>query len=214
MKEWLLFPTVSAPMPYQLALDEVLFRDIGVNRGNPVFRFYFSSEPWISVGYSQSAAANGTPVTRRITGGGRVWHGRDVMFSVIAKKEDDESFSSVRMSYLKIHEAVKSALESLGAQPRFFRCDEKLPKGGDCFHFPIATDLAIRGEKVAGGGQKRSGAVLLHQESIQNIKGIAPAGLVKAVKEGIGKIFGVDLKPFEPSPEIFQEARALAEERY
>src|SRR4051812_9719540 len=102
-------------MPVQMAVDEILFREYEQAEENragarePVLRIYFSSEPWITVGYSHPEIKSVTeiPVCRRITGGGRVEHGRDLIFSVVAGKKDDESFGSVRISYLKIHEAVK-----------------------------------------------------------------------------------------------------------
>ena len=56
---WSQLPTISASMPFQMALDEVLFRSLedAYHQNpevelSPLFRFYFSSEPWISVGYS------------------------------------------------------------------------------------------------------------------------------------------------------------------
>ena len=227
MKVWLLFPAISAPMPFQLALDEILFRRIEAHRTDPVLRFYFSSEPWISMGYSSrlphlnplplkggEGRVRGLSVTRRITGGGRVEHGRDVMFSLVARKADDASFSSVRMSYLKIHEAVKSALEGLGAPARFFRCDEKLPKGDDCFLYPIATDLGVGNRKVAGGGQRRSGQALLHQESILPIKGTEESALILAIRAGFEKIFMVKLNAANFDPRIFKKAGELAQEKY
>ena len=49
---WKLLPTLSAPMPLQMALDEQLFLSQKIDPQSPVLRFYVSSSPWISVGYS------------------------------------------------------------------------------------------------------------------------------------------------------------------
>ena len=222
---WLLLPAVSAPMPFQMALDEALLRG---EIPRPMLRFYFSSEPWMSVGYSfkghceQSEAISDhgllrrpfgaprndgktIPVCKRITGGGKVLHGSDILFSLIALKEHDESFGSVRISYWKIHEAVKIGLEALGQAPQFYRCDENLPRGGDCFQFPIASDLGLAGKKIAGGAQKRSGKKLLHQESLQ-LHGAEPELLMAAVKKGFERVFSIHFQSEELEPSLFQKA--------
>lgn len=220
MKHWNLYPTISAAMPFQMALDEVLFRDYEVKAGPgepPLFRFFYSSGPWITTGYSEKelgAEKNGVPVCRRLTGGGQVFHGDDIIFALIAKKDADESFDSVRMSYLKIHEAVKMAFEDLGLKPRFYRVDEKLPKGPECFAFPIATDLAVGSKKVAGGSQKRSRGTFLHEESIYLQGYNSTASLMGALKSAFEKRFEIKLKDCPISPETLASAELLAKEKY
>lgn len=209
-------------MPLQMGLDEILFRGIeSENPGadpSPLFRIFFSSEPWVTAGYSHEIekllAGGERRVCRRMTGGGIVHHGKDLIFSLIARKTDDESFRSVRLAYLKIHEAVKTAFESFGLHPRFYRCDENLPRGGECFVFPIATDLALGTKKVAGGAQKRSSGALLHQESIQDVHGLDLFDLESALRAGFEKVFAIQLKPMDLDPELLERAKALAEEKY
>ena len=265
-KCWSLLPTVSAPMPFQMALDEILFELVrngspspyplplkkGEGKGEggwfPVLRFYFSSEPWVTVGYSNRAVIvspvrdeaisdlrllrrfaprppkdgsvrlladnDGVPVCRRITGGGRVEHGKDLIFSLTARTSEDGSFSSVRMSYLKIHEVIKAALEAFELKPFFYRCDERLPRGNDCFHFPIATDLRVGNRKVAGGAQKRSAGALLHQESIQGMGSLDPKELIRVLREKIEERFEVKCLPSDLDPELWIQAKALAASKY
>ena len=200
-------------MPFQMALDELIFRC--PNREAPILRFYYSSEPWISIGYSHAyEPSNGTPVCKRITGGGEVLHGKDLIFSISASKSDDESFKSVRQSYLKIHEAVKLAFKNRGKELRFYRCDENLPKGKDCFVYPIATDLALGNQKIAGGSQKRSGALLLHQESIQDCHSLAAEDLMQELQKAFAEIFEMKWESLDLAPELLREARKLAKEKY
>ncbi len=207
-------------MPFQMALDEILFRDYEANAkpgDSPIFRFFYSSEPWMTTGYSdpvREPLKNGIPVCRRLTGGGQVLHGKDIIFSLIAKKDADSSFDSVRMSYLKIHEAVKLAFEILGEKPRFYRVDEKLPKGPECFRYPIATDLAIGSDKVAGGSQKRSRGTFLHEESIYSPGNKLGIPLIAALKDGFQKRFEMTLKPAPISPETLASAELLAKEKF
>ncbi len=206
-------------MPFQLALDEILFRQMEFAvSSRPVLRFYYSSEPWVTVGYSfkngELKNRQALKVCRRITGGGSVSHGNDLIFSLVARKDHDDSFASVRLSYLKIHEAVKWGLDSLGKTTRFYRCDEKLPKGKDCFRFPIATDLALGEEKIAGGGQKRSSGVMLHEESVKIPKRVSPEALIKSVGKGFREVFNIQMKGAQLTPGLLQEAGTLAKVKY
>ncbi len=197
-----------------MALDELLLREVQ----HPVLRFYFASQPSLSVGYSTHpgniANPQNLPVCRRLTGGGAVEHGRDLLFSLAADKMDDVSFASVRLSYLKIHEAVKWGLEALGKKPRFYRCDESLPRGSDCFAFPIASDLALDGRKIAGGAQKRSAGRLLHQESVKIPPGADAEALILQIQKGFQHIFKMEGTSVEMDPEWFLRAKRLAAEHY
>jgi len=122
---WRLFPFIVAPMPFQLALDEILYRHAqrqGIFSESPLLRFYRSCEPWLSIGcsvpWNEDTFATGLHVCRRITGGGIVEHGEDLLVSLFAKKDQEDSFASVRVSYWKIHEAIKKGLDPLRA-PRY-----------------------------------------------------------------------------------------------
>lgn len=213
---WLCHPVLSAPMSLQMAFDEILFRRLRDKEiQQPVLRIYFSSEPWMTTGYSDSGPFPETMrVCKRITGGGRVYHGDDLVFSLCARKEDDESFTSVRISYWKIHEAVKKAFEKKGAKPEFYRCDEALPRGAECFVNPIATDLGIDRKKVAGGAQKRSLGTLLHQESLQLPSGWDALDFQDALKSAFADEFKISWQEMFFDPEIMEEAKVLAEEKY
>lgn len=224
---WHKLPRISAPMPFQMALDEVLFRQSQEEKIQvPLIRFFFSSEPWITVGYSSLKRGNPyrktaalihrsrVPVCRRMTGGGSVLHGDDLIFSLIARKSAHEYFSSVRVSYLHIHEAVKAAMEKLGFSPRFYRCDERLTAGEDCFVFPVATDLELKGRKVAGGSQKRSAGLLLHEESIRVPDGMDAGDLVNEIERSMETVFGVSLQASDLDPSDLREAAKLARENY
>jgi lipoate-protein ligase A len=205
-------------MPFQMALDEFFFRSMenGFFGESPILRFYFSSSPWITVGYAhQEMRRNGKiPICRRITGGGYVAHGNDLIFSLVARKDHEDSFSSVRLSYWKIHEAVKLAFEEFGHRPRFFRCDENLPKGTDCFRYPIATDLALNDKKIAGGAQKRSGSVFLHQESVQIPGQEAGYGFMENIRKAFETVFDVRITGSDLIPEWLIEAEELAKLKY
>ncbi len=224
-----------------MALDEVLFRQMEESRQSPVLRFYYAAGPSVTVGYRGMVLGTGQvnrevsprlagervslpavagvrgkddlPVVPRMTGGGRVVHGNDLILSLVARKEHDESFRSVRMSYLKIHEALKKGFESLGRGVRFYRCDENLPEGPDCFKFPMATDLALGKHKIAGGSQKRSAGTLLHQESVADC-GLDGETLAAAFVKNFESVFGIQINQAALDPAWFEKANALAESKY
>jgi len=220
---------ISASMPYQMALDEILFRPqsfqmdpdcqkwLEVLRRQPSIRFYASDSPWITVGYStpeETFASDSYPVCRRITGGGKVYHINDLVISLCGGRGQDESFKSVRLSYLKIHEAVKKGFEILGYHANFYRCNEALPKGNDCFLFPIATDLSLSGRKIAGGAQKRSIGYFLHQESVAIPEGKEFFEVHDVMQRGFKEIFEMNCQMNCPPPELLRLAETVAENNY
>lgn len=243
---WQLLPTISAPMPLQMALDEQLFLAHKKDPQAPVLRFYFASSPSISVGYSFRGEADlaksglissypDLPTCRRLTGGGCVLHGRDLIFSLVARYAERDSPSdafkgtvpfsnkgtgtilkeqkwsqsplgSVRTSYAKLHESVRLGLKSCGLDPKFYAGEEDLPKGNDCFDFPVESDLSWKGKKIAGGAQKRSEGVLLHHESITMPGNVERDVLIRAVCEGLAQVFGVSILKADLDPNIYFQA--------
>jgi lipoate-protein ligase A len=222
---WSLLPTISAPMPLQMVLDELLFETQKRESQAPALRFYVSSEPWISAGCSfRDAAALSksalilknpqVPVCRRITGGGCVLHSRDLIFSLIARYNETPSpLSYVSASYGNIHEGVKKGLEFCGLDTKFYAPEDALIHGNDCFDFPVKSDLSWKDKKVAGGAQKRSGGVLLHQESILIPPGVERVDLIRAIRKGLETVFEATIRDADLDPEIFLKAERKAMSR-
>jgi len=219
---WKLLPQISAPMPFQMALDELLFEMQIQESLLPVLRFYSTSDPWISAGYSfrQANDLNTSslvlenpkiPICRRVTGGGCVLHGKDLIFSLIARYDHESGpLNSVRTSYGMLHEGVKIALKNFGLELEFYSSQRALPKGKDCFRYPVASDLAWKGHKIAGGAQKRSRGVLLHQESIQKPKCVERDALGRAVCEGLAAVMGITIRTEDLDPELLFQAERKA----
>ncbi|MFH0984531.1 MAG: hypothetical protein V1882_03230 [Candidatus Omnitrophota bacterium] len=224
---WSLLPTISAPMPLQMALDELLLESQKIEQQNSVLRFYFSSAPWISVGCSfrDSAALAKSelilqnpqvPVCKRITGGGCVLHGEDLIFSLITRYERGQagaskgnayaSLASAAASYGKIHEGVKMGLELCGLDPKFYGAGDITSQGSDCFSYPVESDLSWKGKKIAGGAQKRSEGVLLHHESIRVPPGVARGDLIRELRKGLAQVFGVTIENADLDSSLFFNA--------
>jgi lipoate-protein ligase A len=113
---------------------------------------------------------------------------------------------SVRTSYAKIHESVKIGLQQCGLDPKFYSSGDELPKGSDCFDFPVESDLSWKGKKIAGGAQKRSEGVLLHHESISIPPGVEWKGLSQAIRKGFEEVFSVTIKNVDLNPAIIFKA--------
>jgi lipoate-protein ligase A len=212
-------------MPLQMVLDELLFEAQKNETQAPILRFYVSPEPWISAGCSfrgpEALLKSGlirenplVPVCRRITGGGCVLHGRDLIFSLIARYNGSPSpLSYVSASYGKIHEGVKKGLEFCGLDPQFYGPEDEMIQGSDCFDSPVESDLSWKNEKIAGGAQKRSGGVLLHHESILIPPGVEREGLIRAIRKGLETVFEITIQDADLDPNIFFDAEQHAKNK-
>lgn len=207
-------------MPFQMALDEVCFQKICRNSAEaplpPVLRFYFSSEPWVTIGRHTplEAVTADLPICRRWTGGGVVFHGEDLIVSLAAHKSADPSFGSVIPSYQKIHEAFAAGFREAGAVVTSHPGKNYRPYGPDCFLFPIASDLEWKGRKIAGGAQKRSAGYFLHQESVQIPGGLEAENLIQCFLKGFREIFRIDFQFLDLSRAELKAAEELAQSKY
>ena len=151
----------------QMAVDRALLESTDL----PILRVYRWAQPCVTIGYFESLPDTevlypGLPVVKRWTGGGTVVHGSDAPYSLIVPRS--ESFATVRPaeSYRLIHGALASALR--GAFPEVETARKAAPKcSSACFENPVVDDLLVKACKIAGAGQRRSRAGLLHQGSIQ-----------------------------------------------
>lgn len=82
----LLMPVEQADGPLQMARDEIMLQQ--AEQGIASFRIYLWSEPTLGIGYFQSAnerlkdaALTDLPLVRRMTGGGAIIHGQEVVLS-------------------------------------------------------------------------------------------------------------------------------------
>jgi len=195
-----------------MAKDRELFEHFLQNPGSqPALRIYQVNAPSATVGYSHRKRINpagffgklrrrifnpfprNLPLCVRPTGGGLVRHGKDLIYSVIARRDSFPTFSKVRTSYLSFHETIQEALTQLGVETRLFRCDEAgaAQNATDCFTRPVATDILFKEQKIAGGAQRRKGDAFLHQGSIQIPEGLTFQSLREAFLEAFERKFGV-----------------------
>jgi lipoyl(octanoyl) transferase len=152
-----------------MAIDEALLE---IATG-PVIRFYKWDHPALSFGYFGKFAdvanhAGQRDLVRRWTGGGIVFHGDDLTYSIVIPVSSGFFAQSAKRIYAAIHSALCHALKENGAAAAL--APNNLSKISDvCFANPVLADVIVNGRKVAGAAQRRTRRGLLQQGSIQDV---------------------------------------------
>ena len=189
-----------------MAIDEVLFETASA----PAIRFYRWDHPALSFGYFgkfAEVAGEQRDVVRRWTGGGIVFHGEDLTYSIVIPASDP-AFSASSMSiYEQTHAAIRAALASTGRDARL--ADSAAPKISDsCFANAVRADVLLNGQKIAGAAQRRARRGLLQQGSIQGVD----------LRPDFESDFAARLSPIcgerELDDVVLDRAQRLAREKY
>lgn len=149
--DWDVIAPTILPTALNVALDEVLTREVGAGRRNPTLRFWDWNEPSVVIGSFQSVRNEleqdgvekyGINVVRRISGGGAMFMeaGNCITYSLYLPQTlvDGLTFED---SYKFLDSWVMAALESIGVQ---------------AFYVPL-NDIATDQGKIGGAAQKRLG---------------------------------------------------------
>ena len=164
-----------------MAIDEALLEIATV----PSIRFYQWDHPALSFGYFgkfEDVANYQCDIVRRWTGGGIVFHGQDLTYSIVIPAGDG-AFSESSMSiYKKVHRAIQllvgpEAKLEVGRDDalrrlRTVRAGLAIQRDVQtemCFAHPVNSDVMLHGRKVAGAAQRRTRRGLLQQGSVQNV---------------------------------------------
>ena len=164
-----------------MALDEALLEQAH----QPGIRFYRWDLPALSFGYFGRFAEvenyrTQRDLVRRWTGGGVVFHGDDLTYSLIIPVSDPAFARSSTWIYTAVHSALRDALVACG-EPAKLAAVAGVDHSGtvvsdhgcssaasECFANPVRSDVLLNGQKIAGAAQRRTRAGLLHQGSIQH----------------------------------------------
>jgi len=216
-----------------MAIDEALLETAKV----PSIRFYRWNSPALSFGYFGKFAdvANYAPrrdLVRRWTGGGIVFHGDDLTYSIVIPANDPAFSESSMLIYEKIHCALRDALAANGggAELAAMGRDAALqrPRTAQlavltnvCFANPVRADVMVNGRKVAGAAQRRTRGGLLHQGSIQLAAGrvrVAAATGHVDLGNGLAERFAKELSEGRNekslSNTLVERAEKIAEQKY
>lgn len=137
-----------------MGVDEALMRTAVA--GEPVLRLYGWKPAAVSIGYFQgleeevdldACARHGVDVVRRVTGGGAVFHDRELTYSFVTR----EFSANILDSYRDICGGVLLGLEKIGVKGSFA---------------PLNDLVLENGKKFSGNAQTRRGGVLLQHGTI------------------------------------------------
>jgi lipoate-protein ligase A len=203
-----------------MAIDETLLERVAT----PTIRFYRWQSAALSFGYfgrftDIASYENKRDLVRRWTGGGIVFHGEDLTYSIVIPGRDTAFTESSISIYEKIHRALVDALIGMGkaavvaggvASGSIAAATQTAvnASGYNCFAHPVHADVMIEGRKVGGAAQRRTRHGLLQQGSIQGVD----------IAIGLSARFARALSPNRRERnidgEILNRAQELVERKY
>jgi lipoate-protein ligase A len=205
-----------------MAIDEALLEYATI----PLIRFYRWQSPALSFGYFGRFAdiaryQRERDLVRRWTGGGIVFHGEDLTYSLVIPTSDTAFGRSSMSVYEKIHQALCGALSETG-QPAVVAAGADRSPGsasvatrtgiGDadysCFANPVRADVMMDGRKIAGAAQRRTRRGLLQQGSIQGID------LQSDLAQLFARELSTDRRERNVDEKILNRARELGRQKY
>jgi len=206
-----------------MAIDEALLEGLT----DPAVRFYRWQSPALSFGYfgrfANVAKYQGNrDLVRRWTGGGIVFHGEDLTYSILIPANDAAFAESSMWIYEKIHRALCEGLVAKGLNAVVAGIGDPGPWSATtrtvrtalseashrCFANPVRADVVINGRKVAGAAQRRTRCGLLQQGSIQEID------LGDSLTEEFAQGLSANCCERKVDEEILKLARKLAQQKY
>lgn len=226
-----------------MAIDETLLKRMGDRDNLPLIRTYEWDRPSISIGYVQKFSAVPDPagyeIIRRPTGGGIVYHDRDLTYTVIIPAGHPITELDRLESYHIFHRAIIRFLKSFGLEcvlsdSSAKSCDRASMR---CFSTPTKYDVFCGKKKIAGAAQRRTKEGILHQGSIslevlEEEANRKTAGLpvkkrraennirrpgsivVHEFKKGFMNEFNISFKAFHPDPGLLEEAESLVSKKF
>jgi lipoyl(octanoyl) transferase len=210
------YEMTPSPAAINMAIDETLLDSARV----PSVRFYRWQSPALSFGYFGKFAdvadyAGERDLVRRWTGGGIVFHGEDLTYSVVIPAGDPVFGKSPMSIYAAIHAALRDALVANGEPAELAPAASAVDAGAavtdrgySCFANPVQADVIIDGRKVAGAAQRRTGRGLLQQGSIQHVE------LGNGLSERFLKALSSSCRTRWIEREILERAEKIAAHRY
>lgn len=158
-----------------MATDDALLSSYEEN-DDAIFRLY-SWENSFTIGVSQkfenypiTSVYNGN-YAKRITGGGVLFHGHDLSYSLVIPTSLLEGFN-IKESYEKICSFLLKFYEKLGLDAKYVKDYEgiELSKNEYCQVGFEAYDILVNGKKIGGNAQRRTKKAIFQHGSIPIFK--------------------------------------------
>jgi lipoyl(octanoyl) transferase len=204
-----------------MAIDEALLEYAAITS----IRLYRWQSSALSFGYFGKFAdiaeyANERDLVRRWTGGGTVFHGDDLTYSIVIPASDPAFAESSVAIYEKIHCALAEALSEAGHRATVAGVDDPgllsaavagpgiSDAGYNCFANPVRADVMMDGRKIAGAAQRRTRCGLLQQGSIQGVT------LANDLAQRFARALSASCSGFEINERILERAQEVAGQKY
>lgn len=158
-EQWRLLETGVNTAAMNMAIDRAVLVVTGEGKVPPTVRFYGWQPPAITIGYFQSLAEEvdldhcqkyGVDYVRRITGGGAVFHEKELTYSIVIPETHPQMPKNIMESYGRICGALIKGLSILGVPSTYA---------------PI-NDIISNGKKISGNAQTRKAKTVLQHGTI------------------------------------------------
>jgi lipoate-protein ligase A len=198
-----------------MAIDEALLETAVA----PTIRFYHWRSPALSFGYfgkfsDVSSYAAERDLVRRWTGGGIVFHGDDLTYSIVIPASDPVFDESSVVIYEEIHRALCGVLagHDQGAElvtvAHHPRTGDRGSLDNECFANPVRADVMMDGRKIAGAAQRRTRRGLLQQGSIQGF------AMNTDLAQRFAQTLSANCSEFVITKAILKRAQEVAQQKY
>jgi len=161
-----------------MAIDEALVLSYRQGISLPTLRLYGWRPAAFSLGYSQipekvldldACRQEGISFVRRPTGGGALFHDKELTYSVILSASDIGTGRDVKAGFEKITSFLIAAYTMLGLGACFAKDHGLAGSGGIadfCFSRKEEYDILVAGRKLGGNAQRRKKDIILQHGSI------------------------------------------------
>ena len=207
---WRLIDTGALDGASNMALDEALLACFDASRSRPLLRIYGWDPPALSIGRYQNpenslkldlCLADGVPVVRRMTGGGIIFHARELTYSIVCAPRHIGESAGVKEGFRRLCGFLLGTYRRLGLEPAFAAdvkpAGERLgSRTAFCFAGKEEFDVLVNGGKIGGNAQRRlRGAILQHgsiplesrvQDAFRYLSDPAPAAAEALSLAGLG----------------------------
>ncbi|MCD6311964.1 MAG: lipoyl synthase [Elusimicrobia bacterium] len=173
--EWSFVDSGFGTAQENMAFDGELFRNF--EEGKAVFRIYGWEPEAVSAGFSQNiddiidrkkCRGDGVATVKRMTGGGVLFHGGEITYSMVLSDEPFKAMTS-RETYAVTTAFLVNFYKSLGMEASYWggnAAPEKKDSSGFCLAGREKYDIVIGGKKIGGSAQKRRRGVIFQHGSI------------------------------------------------
>lgn len=159
IEKWRYLITEGNSAAKNMAIDKSVLFANSEGKVSPTVRFYSWLPPAISIGYFQNleeevdllkCKESGVDYVRRITGGGAVFHEKELTYSIVIPESHPEISKNILESYSRICGAIVKGLKQLGINSEYI---------------PI-NDIIYEGKKISGNAQTRKLKTVLQHGTV------------------------------------------------